>query len=91
MSWSKKIDARDGLENLKYGDGPRPYMTPEEQSRGEEIANAVSKLSHDNARYNAVMDMTPGKSRGGRKSKSNKKAHSRRRKISKKSQTKKRK
>lgn len=90
MSWSEKIDARDGLENLQFGDGPRPYMTPQEQRRGEDTANAVSALSHSNTRYNAVMDMTP-KPKGGRKSKSNKKAHSRRRKISKKSQTKKRK
>ena len=53
-----------------------------------QAANDWSAHSHANTSY---WPRKPGYGTGGRKSKSNKKAHSRRRKISKKSQTKKRK
>jgi len=78
-----QIAARDGLEALQYGDGPRPFITERQQRDGERLSTLMSARGVNGPYF------TPEKS-GGRKSKSNKKAHSRRRKISKKSQTKRR-
>ena len=71
--------------------GERVVTLPSNYQRVVDTTNRASEHLAQNANYANLVIRPPGQGIGGRKSKSNKKAHSRRRKISKKSQTKRRK